>query len=129
VTSLGAPVVRAISAVREPGTAADPRVAGFTRVDGRLANFGVPGIVPSPGSTLRPRPGPLSLIIMIQYVDETLLEELAHSYRLSGLTLASDPPPDIASLPLTLTAARSPAFSPGRPTGPARPRASSCCPG
>ncbi len=102
LTSLGAPVVRAIAKIRRMDASGDPRVSGFTRVEGRLALFGVSGVLPSPGSRLEERPGPRTLLILVKLVDSEMLAQLGQRYRLGRPSLLSDAPPNRASLPIRL---------------------------
>ncbi|GAA3999588.1 EAL domain-containing protein [Sphingomonas humi] len=102
LTALGAPVVRAVSAVRRIGPGGDPRVVGFTLVEGHLALFGVSAILPSPDSKMRERPGPRALMILVDYVDAGMMHELANRYRLADLRLTGARPGSSANLPVTL---------------------------
>lgn len=118
MTSLGAPVMRAISEVRRPAAAADFQTAGFTRIHGQLAVFGIAGVTPSPGSDFRADDGPMTLIILVQLLDKPMLDDLARRYRLSTLVLTGDPPEGTANLPLRLfggEVAGSLAWNPDRP--------------
>ena len=102
MTSLGAPVLRAVASVRAMARTKDPRVTGFTFVEGHLAIFGVSAITPSPESAMKERPGPRSLLILVELVDADMLKGLGVRYGLSHLTLTADMPRGIASLPLRL---------------------------
>jgi len=100
--TLGAPVAKAVRAIREPRHKADPRAAGLTLVNGQIAVFAVSAIVPSLGSKLQERRGPRHLLIFVKLVDREMLHALGQRYGLANLKLALSPNSDTASLPLKL---------------------------
>ena len=101
LTSLGPSFAQAVSRLRVTDAPPDLRIAGFTRVGGRLAIFGVGPIRPSPGSTLNAPPGPASLLVIVDVVDERMLDGIMADYRITGLQLVDEPGRRRASLPLS----------------------------
>jgi diguanylate cyclase (GGDEF)-like protein len=99
-TSLGGAFNKAVDEIRQRRASNDPRLAGFTRIAGKLAIFGVGPIRPSPGSNRTLMPGPEKLMVVVDYVDSDLLQRIARDHQIANFSLEESGSDERASVKL-----------------------------